>query len=60
MPQRRRFLLLACLLLPLAAGGCHLAEAVSYEIDDASAYTGQKIAEGGEGFAEWLRDLGER
>jgi len=57
---RRLPLLLACLLLTLAAGGCHVAEAVSYEIEDASAYTGQKIAEGGENFADWMRDLSDR
>jgi hypothetical protein len=57
---RRLPLLLACLLLPLAAGGCHVTEAVSYEIEDASAYSGQKIAEGGEHFAEWMRKLSER
>jgi len=57
---RRLPLLLACLLLPLAAGGCHVAEAVSDDIEDASAYTGQKIAEGGENFAAWMRDVSDR
>ena len=42
-----------------AFGGCHMVEAISYDIEDGSAYTGDKIAEGGEHLAEWIRDLND-
>ncbi len=61
MPRRLypRILLL-CLPLALAPlAGCHMAEALSHDIEDASAYTGEKIASGGEKLADWVRNLND-
>jgi len=53
----RIVILSLCLIGCLLMGGCHMMEGLAHDIEDASAYTGDALAEGGENFADWIRDL---
>jgi len=55
-PRRATLLILAALAVPTLPG-CHMMEGLSYDIEDASAYTGERIATGGERLAGWVREL---
>ena len=59
MKRSTGWILVYGVLSLLSMGGCHMMEGLSYDIEDASAYAGQHLAEGGEDLADWVRELGE-